>query len=91
MAKDLKKRLSGLEEAADAEQVVADVDAAPDSKEVLKLQAAVAKIRKKDPTKKADIQKAIAKLKDIRVEARDTYASREADQLIRLLERRRRS
>ncbi len=90
MAKDLKKQLAGLEQAATAAQVLVDVEAAPNSKAILKLQAAIAKVRKKDPTKKADIQKAIGALKDIKDKASDTYAYKEADQLIDMLERRKR-
>ena len=91
MATELKKQLSDLEEEASADEVLAGIEAAQDSKEVLKWQAAIAKIRKKDPSKKADIQKAIDALKDIRTESSGTYAAGEADRLVGMLERRKRS
>jgi thioredoxin-like negative regulator of GroEL len=91
LAKELKKTLAGLEEEAVAVKVLADVEAAPDAEAVLKHQHAVAKIRKKDPTKKADIEKAIEKLKDIKADAQGTYAYEEAEALIKTLQRRRRS
>jgi thioredoxin-like negative regulator of GroEL len=88
LAEELKKSLEGLEQAAEADEVLAQVAEAPGAAEVMKAQVQIDKIRAKNPTKKADIERAIEDLREIIGKNPSTYAGRDAERLIELLKRR---
>lgn len=75
----LVKGLEGLPEQARAKQVVADVDAHPDSKRVLDGQKSIRKLKAKELSKRKDLEKALEDLKKLATELRGTYAGKEAE------------
>lgn len=79
---DLAKGLKGHELQAKVEGLVAQVDTRDDAKDVINAQKKIRKMRRKDPSKRKDIERYIDDLSDLRKEMSGTYAADEASAYI---------
>lgn len=85
-AAELAKQLAGLPEAETAAKLGADLKANKDAQPVLKAQKQIAKIRSGDLSKRKELDAAIEDLQKIQKALPNSYAAKEAEELIAQLQ-----